>query len=80
MKGVIKSSSAAFAELKKERSCVSTTSLTLWRVSTRLLATAELLNAGSGLTEQKKVTNLNAFLAYSFLDAVISAQRIKASH
>lgn len=33
-------------------SCVSTTSLTLWRVSTRLPATVELLNAGSGLTEE----------------------------
>lgn len=33
-------------------SCVSTTSLTLWRVSTRFPATVELLNAGSGLTEE----------------------------
>lgn len=33
-------------------SCVSTTSLTLWRVSTRSPATVELLNAGSGLTEE----------------------------
>lgn len=44
-------------------SCVSTTSLTLWRVTTRSLATVELLNAGSGLTEENKnTTNLNAFL------------------
>lgn len=33
-------------------SCVLTTSLTRWRVSTRSPATVELLNAGSGLTEE----------------------------
>lgn len=34
-------------------SCVSTTSLSVWRTSTRQLATAELRNAESGLTEEK---------------------------
>lgn len=35
------------------RSCVSTTSSTPWRVSTRSVATAELPSAGSGSTEAK---------------------------
>lgn len=34
-------------------SCVSTTSSSVWRASTRQLATAELQNAESGLTEKK---------------------------
>lgn len=35
-------------------SCVSTTSLSVWRASTRQLATVELQNAENGLTEEKK--------------------------
>lgn len=53
-------------------SCALTTSLTLWRVSTRLLATVELLNAGSGLTEQNG--NNKCIPSYS-ADALISARR-----
>lgn len=77
MSEVTKSSSAAIAELKKERSFVSTTSLTLWRVRTRLLASVELPNAGSGLTEE--TTNLNAFLAIEWMLGSLHREK-KASH
>lgn len=52
-------------------SCVSITSSSVWRANTRQLATAELRNAESGLTEEKndkkKTTNLNTFLAVTYV-------------